>query len=218
VFLADPALANAELLADALRAAGVDVMEGVAYGSAGPGSAVVASLQSRPMSELVASMLQRSDNQVADLVMKEVGRAGVGFASLVAGGAAARAAMGRLCIELAGTDDDGSGLSRANARSAREWRVLLHVARQAAWWPIFYEALPIAGRSGTLASRFQGTVAADRVHAKTGTIIGGAALSGYGETASGRAFVFSVIVNGPGAEASATAIDTLIAAIASHRE
>ena len=43
------------------------------------------------------------------------------------------------------------------------------------------------------------------MRAKTGTIIGGAALSGLGTTASGRAFVFSVIVNGSGAEGSASA-------------
>jgi D-alanyl-D-alanine carboxypeptidase/D-alanyl-D-alanine-endopeptidase (penicillin-binding protein 4) len=82
---------------------------------------------------------------------------------------------------------------------------------------MLYQALPVAGRSGTLASRFGGTAAAGNVHAKTGTIIGGAALSGYGTTGSGRAFVFSVIVNGPRAESAAPAIDMLIAAIAGHR-
>jgi serine-type D-Ala-D-Ala carboxypeptidase/endopeptidase (penicillin-binding protein 4) len=52
------------------------------------------------------------------------------------------------------------------------------------------------------------------VRAKTGTIIGGTALSGYGTTAGGRSFVFSVVINGPGAEASAGAIDVLVAAVA----
>ena len=52
------------------------------------------------------------------------------------------------------------------------------------------------------------------MHAKTGTIIGGAALTGTGTTASGRTFVFSVIVNGANAGSSAGAIDGLVAAIA----
>ncbi len=52
------------------------------------------------------------------------------------------------------------------------------------------------------------------MHAKTGTIIGGAALTGTGTTAAGRAFVFSVIVNGPNAGSSAGAIDALVAAVA----
>ena len=42
-------------------------------------------------------------------------------------------------------------------------------------------------QTGTLAGRLQrGTPAAGNVRAKTGTIIGGAALSGYGTTARGR--------------------------------
>lgn len=52
------------------------------------------------------------------------------------------------------------------------------------------------------------------MRAKTGTIIDWSALSGYGTTAGGRTFAFSVDVNGPGAEASAGAIDALVAAVA----
>ena len=119
-------------------------------------------------------------------------------------------------MPLHGRVDDGSGLSRGNVRSAREWRTILQAARDEAWWPAFADGLPVAGRTGTLAGRFRGTAAEGNVRAKTGTIIGGSALSGYGTTASGRPFVFSVVVNGPGAERSAGAIDTLVAAVAAH--
>lgn len=213
-FLADPALANAELLRVVLAASGVTIAGSVGYGTAGEDARVVASLQSAPIAELVIEMLQTSDNQTADLLLKQSGAVASGVASLAAGGAAARAALERLCIEVSGRDDDGSGLSRANARSAREWRTLLQATRSASWWPILFEALPIAGRSGTLASRFHGTAAEGNVRAKTGTIIGGAALSGYGTTGGGRAFIFSIIVNGPGAQGAAGAIDALVATIA----
>jgi serine-type D-Ala-D-Ala carboxypeptidase/endopeptidase (penicillin-binding protein 4) len=76
--------------------------------------------------------------------------------------------------------------------------------------------LPVAGRSGTLTSRFRGTAAEGTVRAKTGTIIGGVALSGYGTTIGGRAFVFSVLVDGDGSQAATGPLDTLIAAIAGH--
>src|SRR5918994_6169349 len=122
-------------------------------------------------------------------------------------------ALTPLCVPLAGVADDGSGLSRGNARSARGWRVMLQAARAQPWWPTLADGLPLAGRSGTLAGRFHGTAAEANVRAKTGTIIGGTALSGYGTTAGGRAFVFSVVVNGPGAEKSAGAIDALVAAV-----
>lgn len=123
-------------------------------------------------------------------------------------------ALAPLCIPLVGVADDGSGLSRANARSAQEWRMMLQAAQDQPWWPALADGLPLASRSGTLAGRFHDTAAADNVRAKTGTIIGGAALSGFGRTAGGREFAFSIVVNGPGARASTGAIDALIVSVA----
>ena len=152
----------------------------------------------------------------AEELLKEVGHTTGAPGSTPGGLAATRAALEPLCVRLSGTDDDGSGLSRANGRSPREWRKLLQAARDAPWWPQLQAALPLAGRSGTLATRFRGTAAEGSVRAKTGTIIGGIALSGYGTTIGGRAFVFSVLVNGDGSQAATGPLDTLIAAVAAH--
>ena len=213
-FLADPALANADLLRRALAARGIGVSGPTNYTAAPVPGTLVASLASAPVGVLVRDMLQRSHNQIADLLLKEVGHAATGTGSMANGFGATTLALTPLCVPLAGVADDGSGLSRGNARSAREWRVMLQAARAQPWWPTLADGLPLAGRSGTLAGRFHGTAAEANVRAKTGTIIGGTALSGYGTTASGRAFVFSIVVNGPGAELSAGAIDTLVAAVA----
>jgi D-alanyl-D-alanine carboxypeptidase/D-alanyl-D-alanine-endopeptidase (penicillin-binding protein 4) len=214
-YLADPALANADRLRGALTAEGVTVAGPTGYASAPVEGSVVAVLESPTVAELVGEMLQRSDNQIADLLLKRVGAVGTGHGSLAAGAAATVAALEPLCVALPGTTDDGSGLSRGNERSARELRELVQAsARGAAWWPALADGLPLAGRTGTLAGRFRGTPAEANVRAKTGTIIDGAALTGYGTTAGGRAFAFSVIVNGPGTETSAPAIDALVAAVA----
>jgi D-alanyl-D-alanine carboxypeptidase/D-alanyl-D-alanine-endopeptidase (penicillin-binding protein 4) len=90
---------------------------------------------------------------------------------------------------------------------------MLQAARGQPWWPVLAEGLPVAGRSGTLAGRFRGTPAEANVRAKTGTIIGGTALAGYGTTARGRPMVFSVVVNGAGAENAAGAVDRLVASV-----
>ena len=65
--------------------------------------------------------------------------------------------------------------------------------------------LPVAGRSGTLVDELRGTVAAGRVHAKTGTLDGVKALSGWalavtgqgaGNPALGAPVVFATVLNG----------------------
>ena len=176
--MAEPALANAELVRRALSARGIAVTGPTGYATMPATGAAVATLPSATIAELVRDMLQRSDNQIADLLLKEVGFATVGLGSLPNGAAATAEALSSLCVPLYGRVDDGSGLSRGNVRSAREWRTILQAARDEAWWPAFADGLPVAGRTGTLAGRFRGTAAEGNVRAKTGTIIGGSALVG----------------------------------------
>jgi len=215
-FLADPALANGQAFRFALAAHGVAVNGPTVHGVASPKDPVIASLTSAPVSALLTDTLLRSDNMAAEELLKEVGHATAAPGSTASGLAATRAAVAALCVRLAGTDDDGSGLSPADGRSPREWRELLQAARAQPWWPLLRDALPLAGRSGTLSSRFRRTAAEGNVRAKTGTIPGGIALSGYGTTAGGRGFVFSVLVNGARAPAAERPLDALITTIAAH--
>ena len=76
---------------------------------------------------------------------------------------------------------DGSGLSRHNLISPRAFRALFEAMYEQ--WPRaafdgYVALLPVAGRSGTLATRFRGTPAEDILHAKTGTETGISSLSG----------------------------------------
>jgi D-alanyl-D-alanine carboxypeptidase len=52
------------------------------------------------------------------------------------------------------------------------------------------------------------------VHAKTGSIIGGRALTGHLRSRGGREVVFSILVNGDASGAAQRAIDALVAALA----
>jgi len=59
-------------------------------------------------------------------------------------------------------------------------------------------SLAVAGTSGTLARRMRGTPAARRCHAKTGTLNGVSALSGYcfrGGNDAEHGVIFSVLMN-----------------------
>jgi D-alanyl-D-alanine carboxypeptidase/D-alanyl-D-alanine-endopeptidase (penicillin-binding protein 4) len=90
---------------------------------------------------------------------------------------------------------DGSGLSRADRTTAQQVvRLLDRMNGQdtAATWRA---SLPVAGQTGTLRTRMRRTAAAGRCSAKTGTLIGVSALSGYCTTTGGRNVAFSFLEN-----------------------
>lgn len=107
---------------------------------------------------------------------------------------------------------DGSGLSRKDLITPSAMvRVLMYDANQP-WGPAFGETLPVAGVDGSLAERFVNTPAGGLVHAKTGTLSHASALSGYGQTRTGKRFVFSIFcnkINAPSHKAAA-AIDEIV--------
>ncbi len=209
-YLADPALGNGEAFVAALRSAGVRVGGGVTHGVSAPSMPVVAALDSPTVAELSHDMLLRSDNEIAESLVRTIGdgRTELGTDRIAA-------ALAPWCLHLGGDVADGSGLSREDRRSARDWRRVLQVALEQPWATDVWSGLPVAGRTGTLSGRLTGPATNGNVTAKTGTIIGGSALSGYATTADGRRVVFSIVVNGePAAAARAVgAIDRLVAAV-----
>ena len=90
---------------------------------------------------------------------------------------------------------DGSGLTSGNRSTAHDVVKLLFRARSEPWGRSFFLSLPTAGVDGTLADRMRGSAAQRRCHAKTGTLTGVTALSGYCFNASGRQFAFSILMN-----------------------
>lgn len=216
-FAADPVPANLDLFRAALSRRGISVAGGNISGPASSGSRTVVSIRSEPLASIVAGMLMRSDNTAAELLVKELGYQVRGRGTTAEGIRAADDALATLAVPLRGRSGDGSGLSRADLRSAREWRRLLQAARARPWGARLAASLPLAGRSGTLGARFRGTAAEANVRAKTGWILEGRALSGYLTTAGGRPVIFSVIVNGTNPNAPVVgAIDDLVAALAAE--
>jgi serine-type D-Ala-D-Ala carboxypeptidase/endopeptidase (penicillin-binding protein 4) len=219
-YAADPLPGTLPYFRAALLRAGVRVVGPNVAGAAPAGSAVLAVLPSPPIGDLVGEMLNQSDNLIAEILVKEVGyRAGRPAPGSTAGGLAAiDGAVRTLGVPLAGVAADGSGLSREDRRSAREWRSLLQAVRAQPWAVRLVGSLPLAGRNGTLARRFTRTAAEANVRAKTGWIDEARSLSGYLTTAGGRGVVFSVIVNGTTPTSPAlNALDSLVAAVAADR-
>ncbi len=218
-FRNNPGQYNADLFAFALKAHGVEIRDG---GAVEPmpvsGGVEVAGTESATVNELVNLMLLRSDNFFAESLLKELGYRSTGGQGTTAGGIEV---MHRLfagaCAPIRGTDADGSGLSYDNARSARELRTLVQVGQRYPWGSLLVADLPLAGASDAFGNRLKDPATTGRVRAKGGSLNVSRSLTGFTATATGRAVVFSVIINGPNVREAQGAIDDFIIAIASLR-
>lgn len=91
--------------------------------------------------------------------------------------------------------NDGSGLARTNAVTAKTMCDLLVYMNASGSQVEFYETLPVAGVSGTLKGVARNQTAHGKVHAKSGTMRRTKSYAGYAETNSGKRIAFAFIVN-----------------------
>ncbi|MEU8804026.1 D-alanyl-D-alanine carboxypeptidase/D-alanyl-D-alanine-endopeptidase [Spirillospora sp. NPDC048819] len=197
-----PTLYAADVFRRALKAHGVRVSGTTERGRTPPGARTVATRTSMPLSRLAKPFLKLSNNVMAETLVKAIGRKVRGEGTWAAGLPAVTAHIRRLGVDTSQvTMTDGSGLSRGNRTTAVQLSTLLRNVRKRPWFPAWYSALPVAGQpdpltGGTLANRMRGTAAAGNVHAKTGTLTGVTALSGYVTDPRGRMLIFSSVFNG----------------------
>lgn len=90
---------------------------------------------------------------------------------------------------------DGSGLSRHNLISAGAVVRLLEYAHRQSYGTAFRQWLPAAGTDGTLRRRMTAPGLKGRIQAKTGSMEGVRALSGFLETVHGETLAFAMLVN-----------------------
>jgi len=91
--------------------------------------------------------------------------------------------------------DEGSGLSRSALVTRRATSSLLRGMERHPAGPAFLDALPVAGRDGTLRRRLRDTAAEGNLRGKTGTLRHVNALSGFVTNRDGRRLVFSALLN-----------------------
>jgi serine-type D-Ala-D-Ala carboxypeptidase/endopeptidase (penicillin-binding protein 4) len=192
-FQSNPPAFAAARLDDALEARGIAVRRSPSARQAPRGLNVIASVDSPPMERIVKLMDKPSDNFFAELLAKDIAMQATGRgttsagAALISGFARKLGARARLV--------DGSGLSRGNRASPYRVVRLLTAMAQRDEYPALLDALPIAGRDGTLADRMRSGPARSNCHAKTGTLSDVSALSGYCEARSGDVYGFSFLMN-----------------------
>lgn len=190
----DPALAAAQLFRKALARVGVSVAGGAAHGVAGDDAVPLAAVDSPPLTALVRWMDRESDNFEAEMLLKQLGAIQAERGSTAAGIGVVAGLLTQAGVPMSGVRlVDGSGLSLLDRFTATALVSLLTVMwNDPGVRPELLAALPVAGRSGTLAHRMRGTAAAGVVLAKTGTTSNASALSGF----VGDRYVFSILQNG----------------------
>lgn len=195
--------------------------------TADPAWPVVAQV-SHTVGEAVREMLLVSENNVAEVLYRQVALALGQPATWAGGEAAARAQLAALGIDTTGMElKDGSGVSRADRLSALGLANILRLTRvgDPARFAAMYEpsGMPTSAASGTLDDRYgrfttkRSRCAAGAVRAKTGTLFDTITLSGTTTGADGREKLFSILVNDrPGRYsqlATRQAVDGLVATV-----
>lgn len=175
---------------------------------------VIATVSSRPVSELVAYMLKDSDNTLAEMLARHV--------SLKRGGSGSAASLQDAIVSpLADfgpgstgiVAQDGSGLSALNQVTPEFVAALLvEVKRSNEGLLAVMEGLPVAGVDGSLKDRFagEGNNLGGNVYAKTGSISGVRSLAGFVRAADGSELAFAVFATGTVGDNSREALDAVV--------
>ena len=183
----DPVVGAATVLTQLLQERGVTV-GGPPKEGASDESPVVAKVDSQPLPAVLQEMLTTSDNNTAELVLKEIGLATGGAGTTVLGLEKVMSTLQEWEIPLDGvTLVDGSGLSDENRLTCQ---ALLAVLQHGSVDDVVGQGLPVGGvKGGTLYDAFQeGEPLSGVLRAKTGTLdntdgvankLGAKALAGY---------------------------------------
>ena len=197
----DPALGAASVLRDLLVARGIPVGD-VATGVS-PGGATIAEIQSQPLPAILAEMLTTSDNNSAEMILKEIGYTANGQGTRPAGLQVVMEKLVAWGVPTAGVNlVDGSGLSDANRLTCA---AILGVLEHGSANDAVGQGMPVAGaEGGTLVDVFADSPLAGRLHGKTGSLnpncnpgqLGAKSLGGYVPDTGGGAIEFVLLQNG----------------------
>ncbi|HAZ49804.1 MAG TPA: D-alanyl-D-alanine carboxypeptidase/D-alanyl-D-alanine-endopeptidase [Cyanobacteria bacterium UBA11369] len=183
----------------ALAAEGIAVAQASVTSKAGNGNeAEIAFVESPNLSKLIADTNQPSNNLYAEVLLRSLGISSNSNSpnSAEQGLTVVKDTLTQLGVDASGyVLADGSGLSRHNLVSPEALVQMLKAMSRLPDFNIFRASLPVAGVSGTLSNRFKNTPAQGIVQAKTGTLSGNTALSGYVDAPNYETVVFSIIVN-----------------------
>ena len=150
-------------------------------------------IYSRPLDSLLKPLMHRSDNFYAEQALLMVGK---GLHQSFDDKKTIAYVLANDLADLAQkpTWVDGSGLSRYNLFTPENFTSILHKMYKSYSFERLQNIFPTGGEvGGTLSSNYKNLNG--KIFAKTGTLSGQVALSGYLITKKGKTLIFSVLVN-----------------------
>ena len=163
--------------------------------------AAASTIYSRPLDSLLKPLMHRSDNFYAEQALLMVGK---GLHQSFDDKKTIAYLLANDLADLAQKPSwvDGSGLSRYNLFTPENFTSILHKMYTSYSFDRLQNIFPTGGEvGGTLSSSYKNLNG--KIFAKTGTLSGQVALSGYLITKKGKTLIFSVLVNNHTTTASA---------------
>ncbi|MGK2954474.1 MAG: D-alanyl-D-alanine carboxypeptidase/D-alanyl-D-alanine-endopeptidase [Solirubrobacterales bacterium] len=195
-FSSNPAKLASKIMARELRQRGIRIRKDIGLKRT-PKRAVRAGVIARQVSPDMAWMAsvtnKNSNNFFAEMLLKNLGASIRGAGTTRQGATVSERYAAKLGSKI--HQVDGSGLTSSNKASAANVVKMLARVREKSFGSVFINSLAVAGRDGTLADRMRGSAAAGNCHAKTGTLTGASALSGYCLNGKHK-YAFSILMNG----------------------
>ncbi|MEG4407877.1 D-alanyl-D-alanine carboxypeptidase/D-alanyl-D-alanine-endopeptidase [Microcoleus sp. MON2_D5] len=184
-----------------LAAEGIPVKQALVASASRNLNQELATVESPPLAELVRETNRESNNLYAEVILRLLGKVTDKMPQQQEDtGEMGLKELKTVLTQLGVNPNsyilaDGSGLSRHNLISPEALVQTLRLMANSPAASIYRQSLPIAGENGTLKNRFNNTPNRVIVQAKTGTLSGVSALSGYIEVPNYEPLVFSIIVN-----------------------
>ena len=185
-----PLTLEASLLSEALGGTKVIALDA---GHENNAQSTAAKIYSRPLDSLLKPLMHRSDNFYAEQALLMVGK---GLHQSFDDKKTIAYLLANDLADLAQKPNwvDGSGLSRYNLFTPENFTSILHKMYKAYSFERLQNIFPTGGEvGGTLSSNYKNLNG--KIFAKTGTLSGQVALSGYLITKKGKTLIFSVLVN-----------------------
>jgi D-alanyl-D-alanine carboxypeptidase/D-alanyl-D-alanine-endopeptidase (penicillin-binding protein 4) len=185
-----PLTLEASLLSEALGGTKVIALDAAQVTNV---PAAATKVYSRPLDSLLKPLMHRSDNFYAEQALLMVGK---GLHQSFDDKKTIAYLLANDLSDLAQkpTWVDGSGLSRYNLFTPENFTSILHKMYKAYSFERLQNIFPTGGEvGGTLSSNYKNLNG--KIFAKTGTLSGQVALSGYLITKKGKTLIFSVLVN-----------------------